>query len=288
MLIDAFQRLGHAGFDIPSYQYTGFGSIYFVDFIMFHKLLGIHKMLSVEHDAEISKRVIFNKPFDGIKIEIGSIGDFIPDLSADCQHILWLDYDDILHSVQLQDLVHAGTYLSRGSILLVTLDVEPPEGKGPKDWKKYFDSEAEDYLGHKYKLSDFSRSKLTQLNVDVLEAAIIRGIAGRDVHFWPLFYFSYADGHEMITIGGMIGTEGDRRRLKASTVDEAIYYRDSLRENPFRVSVPRVTRKERLYLDCSMPCSDHWGPTEFELSGEEVLAYRAVYRFFPAYAELLL
>jgi len=36
MFIDGLQRLALAGFDIGDYQYTGFGSIFFVDFILFH------------------------------------------------------------------------------------------------------------------------------------------------------------------------------------------------------------------------------------------------------------
>ena len=65
MLIDAFHRLTSAGFPIADYQYTGMGSIYFVDFILFHKLLGMDKLLSVEFDKDIEKRVKFNAPFQG-------------------------------------------------------------------------------------------------------------------------------------------------------------------------------------------------------------------------------
>ena len=51
MLVDAFQRLQQAGFSIRDYRYVGFGSIHFVDFLIFYKLLGISDMLSVEHDS---------------------------------------------------------------------------------------------------------------------------------------------------------------------------------------------------------------------------------------------
>src|ERR1039458_7349749 len=68
MLIDARQTLGAAGFNIPEFQYTGFGSIYFVDFVLFHKYLGIKKMWSVEHDLTIKKRIRFNRPFSFVKI----------------------------------------------------------------------------------------------------------------------------------------------------------------------------------------------------------------------------
>ncbi len=288
MLIDAFQRLSMARFPMASYQYTGFGSIYFVDFILFHKLLGIDNLLSVEYSTRIKKRVHFNRPFLQVKIEIKPIGDVIPSLSRDRRHILWLDYDDILRASHLADVVLAGTYLTVGSILLITIDVEPPAGDSPSDWREHFVVEAGDYLGGSSKLVDFAKSKLPLLNTSILEVAIKRGLAGREAKFIPLFNFVYADGHRMLTVGGIIGTDQEERDLQASTLVRAPYYRSDLRKPPYEILVPRLTRKERLYLDCSMPCSDLWKPKDFELSAKDILAYREIYRFFPAYAELLL
>ena len=39
MIIDALHKLARAGVDISRYQYTGMGSIHFVDFVLFHKML---------------------------------------------------------------------------------------------------------------------------------------------------------------------------------------------------------------------------------------------------------
>ena len=90
MLVDGFQRLAQAGFPIRDYQYTGFGSLYFVDFVLFHKLLGIHRMLTVEHDQSLADRVEFNRPFDCVEIAMKSAGEVIPSLARDLRHILWL------------------------------------------------------------------------------------------------------------------------------------------------------------------------------------------------------
>src|SRR5258708_27320475 len=83
MLIDALQRLSAAGLEIGDYQYTGFGSIFFVDFILFHKLLGLTRLLSVEHALQIEKRVHFNRPFQQIDIAMKSMADVIPTFSSD-------------------------------------------------------------------------------------------------------------------------------------------------------------------------------------------------------------
>src|SRR5687768_12973988 len=95
MLIDSFQRLAIGGFQLHDYQYTGMGSIYFVDFTLFHRYLGITRMLSVEISGDIEKRVRFNKPFAEVGIKIDAIGNIIPTLHRDVQHIVWLDYDSV-------------------------------------------------------------------------------------------------------------------------------------------------------------------------------------------------
>lgn len=289
MLIEALQMMSSVGFPISDYKYTGFGSIYFVDFILFHKLLGIQRMLSVEHSDNIKKRVKFNRPFDCIDVEFGPIGDFLPSLSPDQKHILWLDYDDILNRSQVEDILLATTYLSTGSILLVTVDVEPPgKNEGPEEWRDHFVAEASKFLGSAM-ISDFAKSNLPKLNAGIIERVIEDGLSARgNVGFIPLFNFLYADGHQMLTVGGVIGSNSERRLLRASKLEEQNYIRLDLKADPFLIRVPSITRKERFHLDSSMPCSATWKPKQFEMRAEDISDYREIYRFFPAYAELLL
>jgi len=49
MLCAAFERL-HPFQRIQDYRYVGFGSIYFSDFQLLHRQLGITDMLSIERD----------------------------------------------------------------------------------------------------------------------------------------------------------------------------------------------------------------------------------------------
>src|SRR6266496_2730130 len=77
MLVDALLALSAAGFRIQDYQYTGMGSVYFIDFMLFHRLIGLQKMLSVEYNTKIARRVEFNRPFDCVGTEIAPIGNII-------------------------------------------------------------------------------------------------------------------------------------------------------------------------------------------------------------------
>ena len=288
MLIDAFQVLAHSGFPIRDYQYTGMGSIYFVDFILMHRLLGISKMLSVEYDSRIKKRVEFNKPFACVATKNAPICDVIPTLSSTRQHILWLDYDGALQNSHLQDVSLATTYLTPGSILLLTVDVEPPTLGGPAAWREYFAEEGAEYFDQVLKTEDFGESNLPRRNTELIAKAIKSGLTGlMGIEFIPLFNFVYKDGHKMLTVGGMIGSRPEKRRITRSALTPD-YYRRSLEEEPCVITVPSLTRKERLHLDAKMPCEDGWTPSEFELSADNVEAYRTIYRYCPTYAELML
>jgi len=305
MIVDSLQRLGAAGFPISDYQYTGFGSIYFIDFILFHKLLGLNRLLSLERQESLTKRVIFNRPFSCVDIKMVPASSEIPNLSRDVRHILWLDYDGVMHRDFLSHIQSAVTVLPAGSILLVTVDVEPPEGYdykgaepdfddskevlGPKQWKRYFEYHASGYLKLGLSEDDFGKSKLVLRSTDILRAAFTKAIvARRDLQFLPMFNFVYKDSHSMLTMGGMIAGRAEKRQLRASNMDEAVYYRDDFDAPPFEIRLPRLTRKERIYLDREMPCADGWAPKDFDLDIEETQRYRDLYRFLPAFAEILL
>lgn len=292
MVIDALIKLSRRGFDIGAYQYTGMGSIHFVDFILFHRLLGIKKMLSVEYSTKIIKRVTFNRPYRNISLAFKAIGDVIPELSPDRKHILWLDYDFQLNSSIITDVVNAAAALSAGSILLVTVDVEPPVDRGigtPIKWRRYFITQCGTFCNPGWPLADYAQSKLHRVNVRILENAINAGLAGRaDVAFHALFNFSYADGHQMLTVGGVIGTDGERRAIDACDFEGAVYLRRTFATPEYEVPRFVLTRKEKLYLDAAMPITKGWKPRDFEMEDEDITAYSQIYRFYPSYAELFL
>lgn len=290
MFIDVFQRLMPLGFPIADYQYTGMGSVYFVDFILFHRYLGIRRMVSVERSRKIKKRIEFNRPFGLVEIIIGDVANHVCSLSPDRKHLLWLDYDKVLDRQVLKAVHLAMTNLSPSSIFLLTVDAMPPRGKddGPKEWKEHFETEAGQYLWPNPRDDDFKEPKLASVNLHILKLAIESGLAGRtDVQFFPLFNFLYQDGHDMLTVGGMIAGETDCHSLRALDRETLPYLRTRLTSPPYKIRIPLVTRKERFYLDSEMPCDDQWQPDAFEMKKQDVRDYRKIYKYYPAYAEML-
>jgi hypothetical protein len=290
MLIDGLRRLGSAGFPIAEYQYTGMGSVHFYDFSLLHRYAGINQMLSVEASRAIEKRVKFNCPYGLIDVRITKIGSVIPELSQTVNHLLWLDYDSTIRMPYLADVTQAISHCRPGSIILVTVDVEPQKRtQGPTEIREHFQAEFGNVLPEGLALSVFTPKRLSALNSQLIWGAVQRGLGGREeIAFQLLFHFLYQDGHRMLTLGGMIVDAEARLRLRSSSLFQASYVRRRISQRPYRIRVPVITRKERLYLDAAMPCKDNWTPKEFEIEKEDLRAYRDIYRFAPQFAELIL
>ena len=217
MIVDSFQRLQQAGFSITDYQYTGFGAIYFVDFILFHKLLGMSKLLSLERASSLAKRMDFNKPFKCVEVQMVPASSAIPSLSRDVRHIVWLDYDGVIHRDFLSDIQSAITVLPTGSILLVTVDVEPPEDQdyrevepefdssstvmGPRQWKEYFEFHASTYLKLGLKENDFGKAQLRARTAEILKASFTRSIVAAQIGVPSDVQFHLEDSHWMLSMG---------------------------------------------------------------------------------------
>ena len=128
MIVDVFQALAEQGLPLRDYRYVGMGSIYFADFILFHRYLGIGRLLSAEIDKGSERRVKFNRPYRCVEIRMEEIGLTIPILDRDEKHILWLDYDGPLIESMIQDLILGAQRLAPGLrfTFVFRLDVSLP------------------------------------------------------------------------------------------------------------------------------------------------------------------
>ena len=290
MLLDFFRRLSGAGMPVESYYYTGMGSIHFIDHILFHKFLGIDKLVSVERDDDIERRIRFNQPFSNVQIEIMEIGEYILRLQRDAKHIVWLDYDYRLSQDMIKDVRSCAATLSVDSFVLVTVDVEPPkDSKGASDNFASYQDAASDLWVPSWKINDFTRSKLHLRARDLIANAFREGTSGRpNVEPVPCFYFVYADGHTMATIGVQIGGPQQSDRLQRIRASGADYLVLDFSGRPFQIDVPVLTRRERPLLEGAVPAGEYHKIKHTGISEDEFRKFEKIYRFLPSYAELLL
>ena len=302
MMAHFFQLFAEAGFQISTYRYAGFGAFFFVDFILFRRILGISNMVSIEHDLNYKNRVMFNKPYKDIDVTFQTSSEYISQINKDKKYILWLDYDRPIEMDYIADLETAASNLSVGSALIVTFDVDfdkvndseirdATPGERSKEWFNRFKRECGDFFKPTWNISNFKASRIFKRSQEIAESAILSGLTLREgISFESVFNFIYADGHEMLTIGGIISSKEERKKLKMIDWKELPFVRRKLNMEPFRIEVPVLTRKERFYIDSHMPCISDWipDPKDFEIDPEDITAYRQVYRYCPLYAELLL
>jgi len=91
IFIELFQKIQHAlNTNISEYQYIGLGSIYYYDFILFHKYLNIKDMVSLD-DKDYPNRFEFNKPFDFITFKQMLTTEFLSNNEIDKRSFIWFD-----------------------------------------------------------------------------------------------------------------------------------------------------------------------------------------------------
>jgi hypothetical protein len=105
LIVKLLATIGASGeFDIKDYRYIGLGSIWFTDFSLFHRVLGIDDMISIEKEASREQRLRFNKPFECIKLILREYSEAFVDLDWEKRSIVWLDFDDVLKAALFDDL----------------------------------------------------------------------------------------------------------------------------------------------------------------------------------------
>lgn len=197
--------------------YVGLGSLWFRDFVMAHRQLGIDKMVSIEASKKIYERAEFNKPLACVEIVEGYTTHVLPGLLErdDFQGrpvVVWLDYDSGLDDDKLTELTQLIERLPAGSAVLSTFSARADA---------YADSVEDradalgDYFGELID-EDISIDELkgvglmktlSSATLDYLTAAAID--AGREGPFVPAISLMYRDSGPMVTVGGFLPQGGD-------------------------------------------------------------------------------
>ncbi len=296
LFIEALHKLSAVSFRIPEYTYLGFGSIYYADFILFHKYLYIDKMICVE-SASIPNRMRFNIPFEFIDLHMKKVAQIIPQLNRDEKYIVWLDYEKHLDRDILADTAGLLHVLVPGSVLIVTVDADPrllEEQEADEECRERqiqnllatFKAELGKYYAGELRRNVISRTGLPKLFANILRSQFHEELAKRPgIEFHQLFNFKYADGAQMFSLGGVVGDAEDGRKLTNSGVFELKFVTKG--EEPVRISVPPLTVREKQWLEQRLNDSLKPEDLAFELHQDLLENFRLYYRHYPSYHETL-
>jgi hypothetical protein len=295
LFIEAFHHLARGGFPISDYTYVGFGSVYYADFILFHKYLYMNKMICAEW-SDIPKRMRFNKPYDFITLKMRPASEIAGRLNSSTKYLVWLDYDRGLDRENLDDINLFCGALAPESILIVTVDAEP---RLPRDidseslsararerlllqlYREWYDPLLVDPI----RASDLSRNDLPVLLAKTMRSQMQSSLVARDLWLEQLFNYRYADGAQMLTLGGMVGNLEVQRKLRATGIFNADYVQR--RAKPKAISVPPLTMREKQWIDSRIDQRLTVDNLAFELSGQHLKNYQRYYKHYPLYYESL-
>lgn len=282
MMAEAFSRLGPIS-PISDYRYVGMGSIYFRDFLLFHRRLGIEKMVTIEN-LHARERVEFNRPLASITIEMGDAAEVLPRLAVDeSPHIIWLDYESRITPAILETLTDCAYRCAPGSILAVSVNVERiVEREQWESWRASF----ADFPAIEMPRFEKEWQRLAYLQVI---RSIEKGVASRNqipADFNQFLHFGYSDGSPMLTVGGiLLGPEQDRA-WNDCRMGELYFIRTG--EDAFRIEVPQLTKKEMQHLLAELPeahghLTDASNSLQVPIADAQRLARS--YRYAPVYLE---
>ena len=279
-------------FNIREYRYVGFGSMWFTDFILMHRLLGISDMVTIEQEHSRSKRVEFNKPFACIAVRMEKAATALGEVLEGRCSVAWLDYDGPLRNALTGDLETAVGAMKSGSMILVSVNAMVDQLRGHKI--EGDEISPIEYLAEICDMASVVKEEMRLTKNDFpklvaeilhnrLKAAVLSTQPGCE--YRPIWTFEYADDAVMITVGGMIANIEDQDRLRSCGLENLPY---ASPEAPFEVALPVLTEKEKRALDKLLPSATaiDVSTLEFELRPKEIESYTNFYLEYPIFNEV--
>lgn len=286
MLLEICSRMSGVQ-EMSTYRYVGMGSIYFVDFSLFHRTYGIDSMISLEGREGMMERCEWNRPFDCIEVRPTSVEAALPGLRSDTPTIMWLDYEDKLDAPILSQLAEACEVLAPRSILIVTVNATPDAAKTRvRNFRRRFGNRD---VANVIKAEHLGKLKLRELNYDYMRQAVEEAVSIRSVRDGTvqrqLAHFVYQDGADMLTVAWLLHQESETEAIKGCSFDSLAFANSG--SEPFKIVVPKLTHRERLELDRLLPEGEIDDPPG-SIQAKDAKAYSLLYRQMPIYVDAVI
>ena len=299
--IEILQELQQIIPGFEEFRYIGMGSIYYYDYILFHKYLKIKNYTSLDNKA-IPYRFKYNRPYDFIDFQNVHSTDFLENFAFDSNIIIWLDYDSFLNKDNFNDFAILSRKCKQNDIVIFTLNVTCPKFiKKRKNVMEPFSK----YLSQKYQPFNkfLNEANFPYLYQDICLNYFADQCTSQKLKFNKFFAIEYADNATMLTIAGIMGE-------KDEVVQKLSHPYARTDEQIVSIRVPNLTYKEKFYLDSRIDqiknSIEQIAQTieikhisaddekefvrnklsmEFELSIEDLKQYAEYYKYYPQYYE---
>lgn len=298
MLCEVFRRL--SGFQpVEDYIYVGLGSLWFSDFILFHRSLGIRNMISIDRSGN-KKRFSANRPFNSVTLDLSETSKALPRLNWTQRQFIWLDYDDQIDLDKVLDARTVASRASSGSLFAVSVQCEMAkeyiafQTEGPPSsldrFRTQFGSErvAQDIEEDDLVSWRFGALSRTLLLNEIESALATRngGVAERDrIRFQPVCDINYSDGAKMTTLVGIFVANHELELLGKCNLDRLDFLPKNKGNRLVNIHVPKLTVREIRTLEQQIPK----GPESWNVPGvpsKDADAFAALYRYLPNFGIL--
>lgn len=279
--------------DLENLVYIGFGSIWFTDFVLAHKLLGIDDMVSIESNDVGYRRAVFNSPYATVRVRHGFSSAVLPTLYADDvirgrPWLVWLDYDYQFDETLKEDIRSIIENAPANSILLVTFNGhEMKYGAAPdrpERLRELFGAAVPDDLPKRACRDERMQETLADFARDFMQSTA--NDLARPGGFVPAFRLIYRDNAPMVTVGGILPAKGAARIAADVVVDAAWTCRPA---KP--IVAPHLTIREASVLQSRLPSANPLGrdvvrALGFDLEDDQLEAFETYYRHYPSFAQI--
>jgi hypothetical protein len=305
MLCETLSRLSIIS-NLRNYQYIGFGSVYFADFALFHKSLGIQKLISIECNVDMEARVRFNQPYSCIEVMPGWSYEMLPEVDWGASNsILWLDYTGSLETYMFKDMATFFQRALSGSVFIISVNVDLKETN--TDTK----TTSQKIISKLNKDAEVrKRIRSSELKTDLKKEdyyTIIRNVIHNEVTsiieernkietnakfiYEQLFNFVYKDGQVMLTIGGILFSESDKDKILKMNFRNLDFIKNE--SQAYHIEVPNLTYREIHAIDKHLPNFNTDAIARSKaleelrgiVSDEAIQKYAKIYRYYPNYTE---
>jgi len=287
MVVEACSRL-RVFAALESYRYVGFGSTFFSDFLIIHRQLGLTNFISIEVQEGDAERFEFNKPFDYISMRFGLSKDVLPDLPwQDIPSIVWLDYDKALDQEKLGDVAYLAANLEPTSILLVTVRANASDFGTLGQRLPQMQEKLGDGFPQQLEERDLAEARFPAALRLALDSSIQNVIADRNAAlptqnrfvYKQLFNFVYADGAQMVTVGGLLIQQGHLSKFSDCDFGSLQFVRQG--EEAYQIKAPSLTFREQIEIASKMPAAVPFA----SIPAADINSYVELYRYFPRFTE---
>lgn len=303
---------------IENHIYVGLGSFAMEDHKLINAAFGTRMLISLETNSQVVARQRFNAPLACIKPTQYSTGDFVVrkdkifrefKISADANSIVWFDMTDASPlRVQLDTFGELLQNSEIGDVVRMTADVDakilgrPAPDETQEDLRTRRFVKLQELLGDQMKPGAMARTISTRLGIAKLVLHAFRLVAedafqqSKTRHFEPVSLTTYADGHRMLSVTGVVidpaRVDDCRSRMHLETVPGGVKSWDEL----VAIQIPQLTVWEKLTLDREVHVKSPKqlaNQLNFRLhdtisTPELLTGYATFQRFYPSFRHVLL